>query len=96
VAHALAAHLGPCYLNAALVANFFLVAVFDAFIFAAAAFPVLDRPEYALAKQSAAFGLQGTVVDGFGLGYFALGPFRNFPGEAMPICMDSKLVSSNI
>jgi len=50
VAHPLPAHLGACDLHAALVADLFLVAVFDPLVFAAAALPVLHRPEDPLAE----------------------------------------------
>ena len=75
VAHALAAHLCPRYLYAALVADNALVA--HPLIASAVALPVLGGPEYALAKQAVALGLQGTVVYGFGFLYLAVGPFAD-------------------
>ena len=50
MAHALAADLCPCYLNAALIAHHALIA--HALIAAAMALPILCRPEYTLAEQS--------------------------------------------
>ena len=35
-------------------------------------FPVLLRSEYLFAVQAVFFGLQGSVIDGFGLLYFAV------------------------
>ena len=84
VAHALPAHLGAGHLHAAFVADLFLVAVFDALVFAAGALPVLHRAEDALAEQAPALGLQGAVVDGFRLGDFPVGPFADFRGRRHP------------
>src|SRR5436305_1981243 len=53
VAHALAAHARQCDFHPAAVAND--AAVFDAFVFAARAFPIFDRAENALAQQAAFF-----------------------------------------
>ena len=75
MAHALAAHLCPRYLYAALVADNALVA--HPLIASAVALPVLGGPEYALTKQAVALGLQGTVVYGFGFLYLAVGPFAD-------------------
>src|SRR5699024_10803469 len=72
VAHALAADLGAGDFNAALVADLALVA--DALILAAVAFPVLGRSKNALAEQTVALRLQGTVVDGFGFFNLAVAP----------------------
>ena len=72
VAHALAAHglLGD--LDAALVAGdaFELLAL----VLATQAFPVVHGSEDAGAEEAVALGLQAAVVDGLGLGDFALGP----------------------
>ncbi len=65
--HALAANLGARDGHAALVAHEVLVLRTDALVLAAGALPVLRRSEDALAVQAVFFGLQGTIVDGFGL-----------------------------
>ena len=72
MAHTVAAHLGARDFDAALVAHDTLVT--DAFVLAAMAFPVLDRPEDALAEQAVRFRFQGSIVDGFRLFYFAVRP----------------------
>ena len=59
-------------LDAAAVADHALV--LHAAILAAGAFPVLLRPEDALAEQAVLFGAVGAVVDGFRLLDFAEGP----------------------
>ena len=74
VAHALTADFGACDLNAALIADFFLIAIFDAFILTAAAFPVLHRTKDFFTEQAATLGLKSTVVDRFRFGHFAIGP----------------------
>ncbi len=79
--HALTAHLSAGNLHAALIAYLFLIAVFDAFIFAAVALPVLRRAKDAFAEQAVPFGLQGAVVNGFRLCYLAVGPFENLFGR---------------
>ena len=79
VTHALAADLGARDLHAAAVADLALVA--DLLILAAVAFPVLRRPEDALAEQAVALGLQGAVVDGLGLLHLAVGPGEDLLGR---------------
>jgi hypothetical protein len=52
--------------------------VFQAFVFAAQAFVVLDRAEDLGAKQTVTLGLESAVVDGFGLFDFAERPRADF------------------
>ena len=60
--------------------DFYTAAVTDdpfeahAFVLPAGAFPVLGRPEDALAEQTVAFWLEGSVVDGFRFFYFTAAP----------------------
>ena len=75
MAHALTAHLGAGDFNAALVADNTLVA--HALVFAAVALPVLGRPKDAFAEQAVLFGLEGAVIDGFGLFDFTSGPLAD-------------------
>src|SRR5213075_1913318 len=49
-------------------------AIADPLVLAAVALPILHGPEDALAEQAVAFGLEGPVVDGLGLGDFAPRP----------------------
>ena len=72
VAHALAAHLGAGHLHAALIADNALVTY--SLVFTAVAFKVLGGTENPLAKESVPFGLEGTVVNGLGLGNLAVRP----------------------
>ena len=80
VSHTVAADLALGHFHAALVADDALVS--DALIFSAMAFPVLGRSENPFAEQTADFRLLGAVVDGFGLGYFAVRPFPYFFGRS--------------
>ena len=77
VAHALAAHLGAGDLHAALVADLVLILKLDALILAAVALPVLGGSKDALAEQAVALGLQGAVVNGFGLANLAVAPLED-------------------
>ena len=70
VAHPLTSYLGLGYLNSAAVA--YEALVLDPLILTAVAFPVLHGSEDPLAEEAVSFGLQGPVVDGFGLGYLAV------------------------
>src|SRR5581483_10067521 len=79
VAHALAAHLGSCDLDAALIANDALIA--DALVLAAVALPVLGRTEDALAEQAVLLGLERSIVDRFGLGHFPIRPSSDLLGR---------------
>lgn len=72
VPHALAPHPGQRDFHAAPVANH--AAMLDAFVFAAGTLPILDRTKDAFAEQAAFLGLEGAVIDGFGILDFALGP----------------------
>ena len=74
MAHAFPANLGARNLHAALVADLVLVFELDPLIFSAVTFPVLGRSENAFAVQAVPFGFQCTVVDGFGLRNFSVGP----------------------
>ncbi len=65
VAHALPAHFGLGHFNAALLADH--AAMLEALVFAAQAFVVLDGTKNLGAKQAVTLGLEGAVVDGFGL-----------------------------
>ncbi|MNM39452.1 hypothetical protein D3C81_502310 [compost metagenome] len=76
MAHALAAHFGQGDFDAALFADH--AAVFQALVLAAQAFVVLDRAKDLGAEQAIAFRLEGTVVDGFRLFDFAVGPRTDF------------------
>jgi hypothetical protein len=46
--------------------------VADTLVLTAIALPIFGWSKDALAKESVLFGLEGTVVDGLGLGYFAV------------------------
>ena len=72
MSHTLTAHLFLSDLHAALFA--YLVLVAYALIFTAQAFPVLGGSEDALAEQTVALCFERTVVYGFGLFDFAVGP----------------------
>jgi hypothetical protein len=72
LSHALAAHLRERDLHTALVAH--VTAVANPLELPAVAFPVLHRAEDALAEQPIPLRLEGAVVDGLGLGDFAVAP----------------------
>ena len=91
VAHALAAHPRLAHLHAALLADH--AAVLEALVLAADALEVLQGAEDAGAEKAVALGLEGPVVDGFGLAYFAPRPRLDHLGDASPMVMESK--SSN-
>ena len=76
VAHALAAHFGLGHFNAALLTNH--ATVLEALVFAAQAFVVLDGTKNLGAKQAVTLGLEGAVVDGFGLFNFTERPRADF------------------
>ena len=78
VAHALPTHFGLRDFNATLLANH--TAVLETLVLAAQAFVVFDRPEDLGAKQTITLRLEGTVVDGLGLLYFAKRPGADFLG----------------
>ncbi len=78
VPHALAAHLGEGDFHAALLADH--AAVLEALVLAAQALVVLDRAEDLGAEQAVPFRLEGTVVDGFRLLHFAVGPRADLLG----------------
>ncbi len=75
VAHSFTAHFGACDFYAALVADGASVAHF--LVLAAFAFPVLGWSENLFTEETVGFRLQGSVVDGFRLGDFAMGPFKD-------------------
>ena len=84
MAHAFTAHLGPCDLDTATVADH--AAVADAFVFAAEALPVLGGAEQPLTEETILLRAQGAVVDRLRLGYLAVRPvkylFRGCNGDA--------------
>ena len=80
VAEALAADFARGDFDAALVADD--AAVLHALVLAAEALPVGDGAEDAGAEEAVALGLEGAVVDGLGLGDFAMRPLRIFSGLA--------------
>ena len=75
VAHSLSADRGLGNLNAAAVADYALIA--NLLVFSAFAFPVLGGSENLLAEQAVFLRLQRSVVDGFGLRHFTVGPFTD-------------------
>src|SRR5690606_34994972 len=76
VAHAFAANLAYCDFNAAFFADD--ATMLQALVLAAKAFVVFDRAKDLGAEQTIALGLEGTVVDGFRLANFAVGPRPHF------------------
>ena len=72
VAHVLTAHVGVSHFHAATVTDDTLVT--DALELTAVTFPVLHRSKDLFAEKTILFRLEGTVVDGFGLGHFTMGP----------------------
>jgi hypothetical protein len=76
MAETLAANTRECNFDAALVAND--AAVLHALILAAQALPIGDGAEDAGTEESVALRLKGSVVDGFGLGYFTMRPASDF------------------
>ncbi len=88
VAETLTANLGECDFDAALVADD--AAVLHALVLAAEALPVGDGSKDAGAEKSVALRFEGTVVDGLGLGYFAVRPAADLFGrsEADPNCVE--------
>ena len=72
MAHTLAAHFASSDLDAAPLAGDAFI--FDFLVAATIAFPVLYRPEDALAKQPISFWLEGSIVDRFRLFDFAVRP----------------------
>ena len=68
----LASHLGLGHFDAAAVTDHSAVA--DPLVFATVAVPVFHRAKNTLAKQAIAFGLERAIIDGLGLGNFAVGP----------------------
>ena len=75
VAHALAANAGDRHLDAAAIADDVLV--LDPLVLAAGALVVAHRAEDLLAEEAARLGLEGAVVDRFGILHLALGPFAD-------------------
>ena len=78
VAEALATDFAEGDFNAALIADD--AAVLHALVLAAEALPVGDGSEDAGAEEPVALGLEGTVVDGLGLGDLAVRPRANLLG----------------
>ena len=75
VAHSLSADRGLGNLNAAAVADYAFIA--NLLVFSAFAFPILGGSENLLAEQAVFLRLQRSVVDGFGLRHFTVGPFTD-------------------
>src|SRR5918995_7241512 len=94
VPHALAAHLRQGHLDAAPVADH--AAIADALVLPAMALPVLDRTEDALAEQAVLLGLEGAVVDGFGLEHLAPGPPIAQPLHFQALALLGVLRSANL
>src|ERR1700683_1903690 len=76
MAEALTADFAQSDFYAALIAND--SAVLHALVFAAQTLPVGDRAKDLGAEEAVALRLEGTVVDGFRLGYFAMRPGPDF------------------
>jgi hypothetical protein len=76
VAETLTADFGQGDFDAALIADY--SAVLHALVLAAEALPVGDRAEDTGAEQAVALGLEGSVIDGLGLGDFAMRPAPDF------------------
>src|ERR1043165_9768476 len=72
MSHAFAANARECHFHAATIAD--NTAMFDALVFSAGTFPVLHRPENALAEQAAFFGLERAVIDSLRILDFAIAP----------------------
>ncbi len=72
VTHTVAAHLGECDFNAALLADDALV--LHALVFTAKAFVILHGAKDARAEQAVFFRLERAVVDGFRLFDFTVRP----------------------
>ena len=83
VAHALATNAAQSHFDTATVADHAFM--LDPLILAAGTFPVAGGPEDPLAEETALFGLEGPVVDGFRVLHLALGPgsddFRGSDGD---------------
>ena len=79
MAHALAAHFGLGHFNAAFLANH--TAVFQALVFTAQAFIVLDGTKNLGAKQAITLWLESAVVDGFWLFDFTERPGTDLFGR---------------
>ena len=75
VAHAFASHPRERHFHAAPIADH--APMFDPFVFAAGAFPVLDRAENALAEQASLFRLERAVIDRLRVFDFPFGPGAN-------------------
>jgi len=89
VAHALTAHRRLRDLDAAALADDALEA--HALVLAAGALPVARRAEDLLAEQTVLLGLEGAVVDGFGLLDLAERPTTDVVGGGET---DAKLIES--
>jgi hypothetical protein len=76
MAHALAPYFGLNDFDTAFLADH--AAMAHAFILATVALVILGRTKDLSAKQTIAFRLEGPVVDGLRLFYFAMGPRANF------------------
>src|SRR3989344_1582694 len=82
VAHALTTHDGARNLNTAFVADDALVA--DTLVLAAVTLVVLLGAEDLLVEEPVLLGALGAVVDGLGLGHFAVAPRKDALGGREP------------
>ena len=73
--HTFTANLSLCYLNSASVTDDALMAY--SLVLTAVTFPVLCGSENPFAEKTVFFGLKGTIVYCFGLGYFTVRPFSD-------------------
>src|SRR5205823_10843438 len=85
VTHALATDAAQGDFDAAAIADHSTVA--NSLVFAAVAFPVLDRTEDALAEQAILFRLERAVVDGLGLENLAPRPPGAPTGHLQPLAL---------
>ena len=76
MAHAFTTHFCQCDFNAALFANH--TTVFETLVLTAQAFVIFDWAKNFGAEQTVAFWFERTIVDGFRLFYFAVGPGTDF------------------
>ena len=75
-------HLGERDFDTALFADH--TTVFEAFVFTAQTFIVLDRSKYLGAEQAVTFRLEGAIIDGLWFLHFSVGPGMNKVGRGQP------------
>jgi len=78
--HAVATNFGQRYFDTTLFTDD--ATVLQAFVLAAQALVILDRAKYLGAEQAIALRLESTVVDGFRLFDFAIGPGTDLVGRS--------------